>query len=223
MAWWLPAGQAEHIQPQPGICRLTTPPTAGWPLNKAHMVLAQGYLLHSSKYLQAQAPDDLNTLRKFTSLCSRTHSQSVTPSPVLLPWPVPAGSGVFLKQHWEEQAQHIPLLPVGRPCLSHTVWHPECPDVRPSAVINLLAGINIHEQSYLLFSSAIFFPHPMQLHTNYLHVAHLVCNPVVLLVLWKTIAAGYLVLTWQSTGSIEGCVAVARKIMHVTSKCVSKC
>lgn len=99
VAWWLPAGSAEHVQPQPGVCRLTTPPTAGWPLNKTHMVLAQGYLLHASKYLQAQAPDGLNALCQFPSLCSRTHSQGVVPSPLLSPLAVPAGSGVFLKQH----------------------------------------------------------------------------------------------------------------------------
>lgn len=61
---------------------------------------------------------------------------------------------------------------------------------------NLLADINTHEQSicffFPLFRSQLFFFHPIQLHTNYLCVTHLLCNPVVLVVLWKQL----LLVTW---------------------------
>lgn len=55
------------------------------------MVLAQGCLLHASKYLQAQAPDDLNMLCQSASLHSLIHSESVDLSPVLLPLTMPCG------------------------------------------------------------------------------------------------------------------------------------
>lgn len=55
------------------------------------MLLAQGCLLHASKYLQAEAPDDLNMLCQFTSLYSLIHSESVDLSPVLLPLTMPYG------------------------------------------------------------------------------------------------------------------------------------
>lgn len=79
--WCLQPSLAEHVQPEPwhlhavraARSRLTAPPTADWPLKKIHMVLAQGCLLHTSKYLQAQAPDDLNMLCQSTSLCSLIH------------------------------------------------------------------------------------------------------------------------------------------------------
>lgn len=120
-----------------------------------------GCLLHTSKYLQAQAPDDLNTLHQLASRCSQTHSQGVGPSPLLLPLPMP-GPGLFPKQHQEEQAQHIPLiLRAGPAChmqfenLSAPVWG--------HLVINLLAGINIHKPSTYFFlllvrSQVFFFP-----------------------------------------------------------------
>lgn len=94
---FLQPDSAEPVQPEPwhlhtgkaGRGRLTTAPTADWPLKKIHMVLAQGCLLHAGKYLQAKAPDDLNMLCQSTSLHSLIHSESVNLSPILLPSTVP--------------------------------------------------------------------------------------------------------------------------------------
>lgn len=92
---------------------------------------------------------------------------------------------------------------------------------------NLLADINTHEQSICFFfplfrSQLFFFPpntaaHKLSPCNTFAVQSCSVSCPM------ETIASGYLVLTWQSTHSTERCVAVARKIMHVTSKCVSKC
>lgn len=100
---WSLLGSSEHAQSEPwclhmgkaGRGTLTTPPAAGWPLQKAHVALAQGCLLHASKYLQVQAPGDVNTLCQSASLHSLIHSESVDLSSILLPWPMPYGiSGV---------------------------------------------------------------------------------------------------------------------------------
>lgn len=100
---WSLLGSSEHVQSEPwclhmgkaGRGTLTTPPAAGWPLQKAHVALAQGCLLHASKYLQVQAPGDVNTLCQSASLHSPIHSESVDLSSILLPWPMPYGiSGV---------------------------------------------------------------------------------------------------------------------------------
>lgn len=53
--------------------------------------LAQGCLLRASKYLEAQAPDDLNVLCQFTFLHSLICSISVDLSSILLPLTMPCG------------------------------------------------------------------------------------------------------------------------------------
>lgn len=55
------------------------------------MVLAQRCLLHASKYLQGQAPDDLNMPCQSSALHGLIHSESVDLSPILLPLTMPCG------------------------------------------------------------------------------------------------------------------------------------
>lgn len=109
-----------------------------------------GCLLHTSKYLQAQAPDDLNALRQLTSLCSQTCSQGAGPSPVLSHPCLCLDQGCFPSStkgsrhstsHWS-CGQALPV---------HAVWKPECPDVRPSC--DQLVGRHKYLfKKYLLFS-----------------------------------------------------------------------
>lgn len=49
---WLHHGAGASLR-KAGRSGLAAPPSAGWPLEKAHIALAQGCLLHASKYLQA--------------------------------------------------------------------------------------------------------------------------------------------------------------------------
>lgn len=93
---------------------------------------------------------------------------------------------------------------------------------------SLLADRNTHEQSICFFfplvrSRLLFFPQPNTAAYKLSPCNTFAVESCSVSCPMETIASGYLVLTWQSTHSIERCVSVARKITHVTSKCVSKC